>query len=108
MRSPRSVCSNGSSHTAHSLPTNVRSRRVRLLSAELAITLLSMLPTLRELLLTTDLMEPTDELERLTEVPRVPAVRERPAGRERDVSTPGTILPSRGTSDRRASKEKGR
>jgi hypothetical protein len=32
MRSPRRVCSNGSSHTAHSLPTNVLSRRVRLLS----------------------------------------------------------------------------
>jgi hypothetical protein len=32
MRSPRKVCSSGSSHTAHSLPTNVLSRRVRLLS----------------------------------------------------------------------------
>jgi hypothetical protein len=32
MRSPRRVCSNGSSQTAHSLPTNVLSRRVRLLS----------------------------------------------------------------------------
>lgn len=32
MRSPRRVCSNGSSHTAHSLPTKVRSRLVRLLS----------------------------------------------------------------------------
>jgi hypothetical protein len=37
---------------------------VRLLSAELAMTLLSMLPTLREWLLTTDLTDPTDELER--------------------------------------------
>ena len=32
MRSPRRVCSSGSSHTAHSLPTKVRSRRVRLRS----------------------------------------------------------------------------
>lgn len=32
MRSPRKVCSRGSSHTAHSLPTNVRSLRLRLLS----------------------------------------------------------------------------
>jgi len=32
MRSPRSVCSRGSSQTAHSLPTNVLSRLVRLLS----------------------------------------------------------------------------
>ena len=32
MRSPRSVCSKGSSHTAHSLPMNVRSLRVLALS----------------------------------------------------------------------------
>jgi hypothetical protein len=32
MRSPNNVCSKGSSQTAHSLPTNVLSRRVLLLS----------------------------------------------------------------------------
>lgn len=32
MRSPRRMCSSGSSHTAHSVPTKVRSRRVRLRS----------------------------------------------------------------------------
>ncbi len=32
MRSPNKVCSKGSSQTAHSLPTNVLSRRVLLLS----------------------------------------------------------------------------
>lgn len=32
MRSPRRVCSKGSSQTAHSLPINVLSRRVRDLS----------------------------------------------------------------------------
>jgi hypothetical protein len=32
MRSPRSVCSKGSSHTAHSVPTNVRSLRDPVLS----------------------------------------------------------------------------
>lgn len=46
MRSPRSVCSNGSSQTAHSLPTNVLSRRMRPRSALLDMTLLSMPPTL--------------------------------------------------------------
>lgn len=76
MRSPRSVCSSGSSQTAHSLPTNVLSRRARLRSAVLAITLLSIPPTLLETLLVPDLVELTDELDRCTAVDRVPAVRE--------------------------------
>lgn len=63
MRSPLKVCSSGSSHTAHSLPTKVRSRRVRLLSALVAMTLLSILPTRRELVLIPDLTEPAEEAE---------------------------------------------
>lgn len=66
MRSPRRVCSSGSSQTAHSLPTKVRSRLERVLSTELAMTLLSRAPILRELLLTADLIELADELERGT------------------------------------------
>lgn len=63
MRSPRRVCSRGSSHTAHSLPTKVRSRLERLRSAFEDMTLLSIPPTRRELLLSPECTEPVEETE---------------------------------------------
>jgi hypothetical protein len=70
MRSPRSVCSKGSSQTAHSLPTNVLSRRVRARSVEEAMTLLSIVPTLRELLLRPDRIELAEDSDRVKGGPK--------------------------------------
>lgn len=72
MRSPCNVCSRGSSQTAHSLPTKVRSRRRRPLSVVLAMTLLSIAPTRREGVLAADLAELIDD-PRTRPEPRVEA-----------------------------------
>jgi hypothetical protein len=64
MRSPRRVCSRGSSQTAHSLPTKVRSRRDRLRSEFMAPTVV---PDLEEP--SRELMEPTEADDRC-ELPR--------------------------------------
>jgi hypothetical protein len=70
MRSPRRVCSKGSSQTAHSLPTNVLSRRVRARSVEEAMTLLLIAPTLRELLLRPDRIELAEDSDRVKGGPK--------------------------------------
>lgn len=91
MRSPNSVCSRGSSHTAHSLPTNVLSRRVLLLS----VSNIPDIPPTRflysiDLLLAREyeeLSEVVDLLEKAREVPAVDAAVTDLSGERRSVAT---------------------